>query len=133
MYVDIYSLVMDTGVPVKISIFLMGDKSGDSEYGFVEEDVNKTKADEENVFCAMVENVDDVADYMNGSYISRVSYDFYIPSEICYKYELSGATIKTEDGREFTVTREPLKRKYVSHCVVNATENNMRYDGGGML
>lgn len=131
MWVDITDLINDAGVGMNVDIFLLSDSSEMNDYGVIlENESYDREPDIKDVFCTMVENVDDVVDFNKGSYVSRVNYDFYIPAYICLNNILEGATIRTKDNREFIVVREPIKRQYVSHCVVNATENNLRYEGG---
>lgn len=131
MWVDITELINETGVGIYVDIYLLSDGSGMNDYGvIIENESTNGEADIKDIYCTMVENVDDVVDFTKGSYVSRVTYDFYIPANICLNNMLEGATIKTRDNREFIVVREPIKRDYVSHCVVTATENNLRYEGG---
>ena len=126
MWVDITSLIKDAGVGQLITIELLPKTTDTGDFGIVNDDDIEMLRD---VFCTMVENVDDVVDSQSGTYISRVTYDFYIPYKFSIGYELEGSTIKTTDGRKFTVTHRPINRNYVSHCVVTATEDKLKYGG----
>ncbi|MGL5962051.1 MAG: hypothetical protein ACRCZ0_08870 [Cetobacterium sp.] len=120
MFVDITELVRDSGVGEYVTITLLADPSNTGDFGVPD----NSKAEViEDVFVTMVEDIDDVVDSQSGSYISRVAYRFYIPASICLEYDLCGATISTSGERNFTVTNNIIRRKYVSHCVVNATED----------
>ncbi|MGL5716964.1 MAG: hypothetical protein ACRCX2_28370 [Paraclostridium sp.] len=127
MWVDISSIIKDIGVGQYIDITLLPTNTNTGDFGVLD-DSNATVLDD--VFCTMVENVDDVVDSQSGSYISRVTYDFYIPYRFSLGYQLEGATITTKDNRKFTITHRPINRKYVSHCVVTATEDKLDYIGG---
>ena len=130
MWVDITEMINEAGVGAYVDIYLLNDSSDMNDYGIIiENESTDREPDIKDVYCTMVENVDDVVDFNRGSYMSRVTYDFYIPAKICLENVLEGATIKTKDNREFVVVRELIKRGYVSHCVVTATENNLRYEG----
>lgn len=127
MWVDITSLIKDAGVGQYVTMKLLPSKTDTGDYGIPSDDDAQIF---ENVYCTMVENVDDVVDSQSGSYISRVTYDFYIPYKFSVGYVLEGATVTTKDGRKFTVTHRPINRNYVSHCVITATEDKLIYGGG---
>lgn len=128
MWVDVGSLIRDSGVGQYVDISLLPENTDTGDFGVVDDSNIQIFKD---VYCTMVENVTDVVDSQSGSYISRVTYDFYIPCKYSLGYELEGATITTKDNRKFTITHRPINRKYVSHCVVTATEDKLVYDGGG--
>lgn len=128
MWVDITSLIKETGVGQFIDIQLLPSTTNTGDYGVADDDDGELL---EKVFCAMVENVDRVVDSQSGSYISRVTYDFYIPYQYSIGRDLEGAKIKDSYGKNYTVTHRPINQKYVSHCVITATEDKLTHDYGG--
>jgi hypothetical protein len=128
MWVDISELINDVGVGQYIDIQMLQDNADTGDFGVVEESTD-SKLSLKNIYCTMVENVDDVVSSQDGSYISRVTYDFYIPAKFSLGYDLEGSTIRTKDGRKFTVTHRPINQAYVSHCVLTATEDKLNYGG----
>lgn len=131
MWVDITSLIKDTGVGEYIDITLLPKVTDTGDYGVIdysddENDENVEKIEE--VFCTMVEVMDNVVDTYQGSYVPRVTYDFYVPAAICLENDLTGAKITTSDGRKFMIGQKPLVHRYVSHCVVTATEDRLTYN-----
>ena len=131
MFVDVGSLIRETGVGLYIDVYMIADKTPMDDYGVVMSNTTLVgrEPDIRDIYCTMVEDVDNIVAVNNGSYGSRITYDFYIPAEIALKNTWSGATLVTKDGRRFVVTREPIRQRYVSHCVINATENSL--DSGG--
>ncbi|MGL5712353.1 MAG: hypothetical protein ACRCX2_04985 [Paraclostridium sp.] len=129
MWVDITDLINEVGVGEYVKITLLPSITDTGDYGIVDDGNSKVI---DNIFCTMVENVDDVVDSQSGSYISRVTYDCYLPCDISLNNELEGATIETSDKRKFIITHKIINRRYVSHCVVSATEDKLTYSGGGI-
>lgn len=129
MWVDVTSLIKDAGVGQYIDIELLPDETNTGEYGVAYDDTGEKL---NGVFCTMVENVDRVVDSQSGSYISRVTYDFYVPYQYSVGRNLEGAKITDSENRVFTVTHRPVTQKYVSHCVVTATEDKLTYSYGGV-
>lgn len=128
MWVDVTSLIKDTGVGQTIKMTLLPTAAQTDEFGTISDDDAEVI---EGIYCTMVEQIDKVVDSNKGSYSSRVTYDFYIPAQYSVGKDLMGATIETEDGRKFTVLGRPINQKYVSHCVVNAKEDKLTYEYGG--
>ena len=129
MWVDVTSLIKDAGVGQYIDIELLPDETNTGEYGVADDDTGEKLI---GVFCTMVENVDRVVDSQSGSYTSRVTYDFYVPYQYSVGRNLEGAKITDSEDRVFTVTHRPVTQKYVSHCVVTATEDKLTYSYGGV-
>lgn len=125
MWVDVSSLIKDTGVGQYITIALLPAVTDTGDFGIPNDDDVEIL---EEVYCTMVENVENVVDSHSGSYVQRITYDFYIPAKFSLGYELKGATIKTGDDRKFTITQRPINQRYVSHCVVTATEDKLTYN-----
>lgn len=126
MWVDISDLISDIGVGQNVTITLLPESTDTGDFGVLDDDDVEVL---EDVYCTMVENVHDAVDSQSGSYISRITYDFYIPYQFSLGKKLEGATISTLDGRKFTITHRPINRRYVSHCVVTATEDRLDYGG----
>lgn len=117
MYVDISELAYDDSVTESISILPLG-KSTSDDYGAQSPSTEKPI----EIKCVVVEKTTNVLDVKTGSYLPRMMYRFYIPTSIVYKNELKGAEITREDKSKLIVVSKPIVRKYVSHCVVEATE-----------
>lgn len=116
MYVDITDLVNDGLVAEKIILKPLGD-AGSDEFGMQD----PSTYPEITVTGIVTEKIARVMDTATGSYMERLVYHFYIPTHIVYNNELTGATLVRETGEEYIVTSKPLVRKYVSHCIVEAT------------
>lgn len=120
MFVDISELAGDLGVAEKISVTTLKGATAD-EAGIQvnpEEEVFETVA-------LLIEKSVNVLDVGTGSYLPKITYDFYMPREILVGKKLKGSTIKRENGTEYIVTSDVIIRKYVSHCVVGATEKRV--------
>jgi hypothetical protein len=72
MWVDISELINDVGVGQYIDIQMLQDNADTGDFGVVEESTD-SKLSLKNIYCTMVENVDDVVSSQDGSYISRVT------------------------------------------------------------
>lgn len=120
MYVDITDLVNDGLVAEKIILKPLGAVSSD-EFG-----IQEPSTELEIVVTGIVtEKMARVMDGVTGSYMERLVYHFYIPTHVVYNNELTGATLIRETGEEYIVTSKPIVRKYVSHCVVEATNKKV--------
>ncbi|MEG0151558.1 MAG: hypothetical protein RR744_00065 [Cellulosilyticaceae bacterium] len=120
MFVDISELANDLDVIEKITILPLGSTTS-NDYG------EQSESSEKKIYvsCIVTEKQANVLDVKTGSYLPKVTYQFYIPTQTVYANKLKGATITRENGMELIVSSNPLVRKYVSHCVVEATEKRV--------
>ncbi len=75
--------------------------------------------------CIVSEEMINVMDAKSGSYLRKVVYELYIPSNI--KKNLIGATVTRNNGQELVITNRTIDRPYSTHTVYEATERRV-YD-----
>lgn len=125
MFVDITDLVHDTGVPTTIDFIPKNTVIDTGDYGVVISPTDDSKKIK-NVQCIMVSQQTKGISPQDGSYLSRTTYDFYLPATIFKDIELEGCKIIS--GREsYVITEVQINTSYVSHIVVNATKEVMDY------
>lgn len=123
MFVDVSDLIMDYGVTKYIDFYPRKKPYDTGDYGVVldnKDDDNAIK----NVPCLMVEQSIKSINPANGTYMSSITYDFYLPSSVFNDVDMSGGTIISGNDN-YIVTEVCKYNMYTSHIVVNATKEVM--------
>ena len=134
MFVDVTSLINEATVKRTAKIYTKKQRKT-NEFG-VKLPPTATDNVEPDIIinnCCVVEQRDRILSPERGTYIFRISYDFYFPRNKVKGHNLTGAKVILDNGRQFTLTELSLDGEYASHAVYNGTEVLVEYEGDARL
>lgn len=126
MFVNIGSIYNDNSVTENIEITTRDSFTVD-EFG------RQIMTNDKNVetLAIIVAKTERGLDVQRNTYVNNVVYDFYIPANTVIGINpLSGCMITREDGSKYQITNEPIRRRYISHIPIRATEVKFQDDIG---
>ena len=134
MFVDVTSLIRDKNVKRQVKVYLKKPQAT-NEFGVKLPPTFNNDVEPDLIInnCCIVEQRDRILSPERGTYIFRISYDFYFPRNKVRGHDLTGATIILDNGRKFTLTVLSIDGEYSSHAVYNGTEVLVEYEGDARL
>lgn len=128
MFVDVSSLINDRNVKRKLKVYLKNKQAEPDEFGVVlPPEQHEPDYVIDNV--GFVEQRDRAWASERGTYIDRITYDFYFPRNKVLGIDLIGAIVVDTEGNRFRLTECYLNWNYASHTIYNGTKEFIDMEG----
>lgn len=128
MFVDVSNLINDSNVKRKLKIYLKNKQAEPDEFGVV---LPPEQYEPDYVIdnVGFVEQRDRAWAFERGTYIDRITYDFYFPRNKVLGIDLIGAIVVDMEGNRFRLTECYLNWNYASHTIYNGTKEFIDMEG----
>lgn len=129
MFVDVSSLINNINVKRTLKIYLKNKQAEPDDFGIILPPTMDTPD-------LVIDNVGFVVQrdrawaFERGTYIDRITYDFYFPRNKVLNVDLIGAICVDEGGNKYCLTEQYLDGNYTSHVIYNGTKEFIDKEGG---